>query len=80
MLQGIGVVWLMGVILGLALLMTYILVILGKKRNIKPIYYSSFSVEIRKGESNINRIKEKQPEPAMNDFLYSPDKIYVNLN
>jgi integral membrane sensor domain MASE1 len=63
LLRGIGIVWLMCVILGLASLMSYILVIFAKKRTGKVIdsVQSVHSVvDIRNERNKMKRIFEKQ--------------------
>jgi hypothetical protein len=64
LLRGIGIIWLMGVILGLASMMSYILVAFAKERNKKAIdsilsFY--FAAKISKERNKRIRIVEKQP-------------------
>jgi hypothetical protein len=64
LLRGIGIIWLMGVILGLACTMSYILVINAKKkgkRDIDSLIAAYFAVKVQQGKNRNPGIVEKRP-------------------
>jgi UDP-N-acetylmuramyl pentapeptide phosphotransferase/UDP-N-acetylglucosamine-1-phosphate transferase len=76
-LQGIGIIWLTGIILGLASLMSYILLILAKKRTTKVID-SEYIVE----GTWTRRIKKKRTgrtQHINNVTLHYPEKVNTGL-
>jgi hypothetical protein len=80
-LRGIGIIWLMGIILGLASLMSHILVVYAKERSkkeIDSIISSYFALKISQGRNRKIVIAEKQRIriPALN----STEKVPAILN
>ena len=81
LLRGIGIIWLMGVILGVASLMSYILVTTAKERNkkaIDSIISTYFAVKVSKERNRKTEIVEKQHIriPTLN----STEKVHLGLN
>jgi UDP-GlcNAc:undecaprenyl-phosphate GlcNAc-1-phosphate transferase len=80
-LRGIGIVWLMGVIVGLACIMSYILVTSAKARNKKAFdlgraFYASF--EIRHERNKVEGLRGKQlKKDAVKNY---PEKVTADLN
>jgi UDP-N-acetylmuramyl pentapeptide phosphotransferase/UDP-N-acetylglucosamine-1-phosphate transferase len=63
LLRGIGIVWLMGIIVGLASLMSHLLVVFveeKRKKEIDSLISSYFAVKISQGRRKIAEIAEKQ--------------------
>jgi UDP-GlcNAc:undecaprenyl-phosphate/decaprenyl-phosphate GlcNAc-1-phosphate transferase len=81
LLRGIGIIWLMGLILGLASLMSHILLIYAKEISRKKIDFvvsAYFAVKIHQSRKRKIEIVEKQPIriPTYN----SPEKVHAVLN
>jgi UDP-GlcNAc:undecaprenyl-phosphate/decaprenyl-phosphate GlcNAc-1-phosphate transferase len=82
LLRGIGIVWLMGVILGLASLMVYFLVLFAKKRNkkqITPVYSSDFVhsvVDIWNERNKMKKIIGNRPDKIVTE--YTKEKVKVD--
>jgi len=77
LLQGIGIIWLTSLILGLSSLMSYILLILAKKRTTNSID-SGYTVE----GTWIRRIKKKRTERTRhinNITVHYPEKVNAGL-
>ena len=63
LLRGIGIVWLMGIIVGLASLMSHVMVVFveeKRKKEIDSLISSYFAVKISQGRRKIAEIAEKQ--------------------
>jgi UDP-N-acetylmuramyl pentapeptide phosphotransferase/UDP-N-acetylglucosamine-1-phosphate transferase len=73
LLQGIGIIWLTSLILGLASLMSYILVILAKKRTINLID-SEYSVE-GTWKRRIKKKRTGRTQHINNVTLHYPEKV-----
>jgi UDP-GlcNAc:undecaprenyl-phosphate GlcNAc-1-phosphate transferase len=76
-LKGIGIIWLMSVLLGLASLMSYLLLALVKERTKELTNYYSFTEiwkEVYKMKKRIGR------HPKSEIILNSPEKIHTDLN
>ncbi|MFZ0283277.1 MAG: MraY family glycosyltransferase [Bacteroidales bacterium] len=76
-LRGIGIVWLMGLILGLASLMSYILVIFAKKRTKKAIESVNPVFSVLGIGINRNKMKILIEEPEKNILTHSPEKVHI---
>lgn len=78
LLRGIGIIWLMGVIVGLASLMSYILVTIVKKRN-KKAFASILSIYFAVKVSRVRDIKIGEEEKQLIRILApnSPEKVNV---
>ncbi len=77
LLQGIGIIWLMSVLLGLSSLMSYILVVLIKKRMTRVIDYE-FAVE-GKWTRNIKKKKTGRTQHINNITLHFPEKVNTGI-
>ena len=78
LLQGIGIISLMGVILGLASLMSYIVVILARQKTKEAIDFYYYFIEIWKEINKKRRIIGKTPD--RNIALHSPSEVNTGLN
>ena len=81
MLRGIGIVWLMGLIVALACVMSYILVTAAKARNKKAFdlgraFYAS--LEIWKESNKVNRLTERQHKKIV--VKNYAEEVNVDLN
>ena len=81
LLRGIGIIWLMGVIVGLACIMSYILVTAAKARNKKAFdlgraFYES--LEIWKASNKVNRLTESQHKKIL--VKNYTEKVNADLN
>jgi UDP-GlcNAc:undecaprenyl-phosphate/decaprenyl-phosphate GlcNAc-1-phosphate transferase len=81
LLREIGIIWLMGVILGIASLMSYILVTSARKRNKKAIdlgYAFYYALEIWNETNKSKQLIGKQKEE--NVIISHPKKVNADLN
>jgi UDP-N-acetylmuramyl pentapeptide phosphotransferase/UDP-N-acetylglucosamine-1-phosphate transferase len=81
LLREIGIIWLMGVIVGLASLMSYIVVTSARKRNKKAIdlgYAYYYALEIWNETNKSKQLIGKQKEE--NVIISHPEKVNADLN
>jgi UDP-N-acetylmuramyl pentapeptide phosphotransferase/UDP-N-acetylglucosamine-1-phosphate transferase len=81
LLRGIGIIWLMGVIVGLASLMSHVLVVFveeRRKKEIDSLIASYFTVKILQGRRKIAEIAEKQSIKILT-WNYQ-EKVNADLN